>query len=103
NGFSVRQFLIKLSENHMKPLYGQDFFARCLVYRALAPHAERNKIIIVDDCGFETEAAACDNRYVIRLVREGCNFANDSRSYLKHFDHICFNDRTLADLQIQAG
>lgn len=84
-GVSYRQWQIDFSEKFMKPLYGDDIFARLFV--------QRNKnfdgsAIVVPDSGFYSEAAPVakafgeENTLLVRIHRPGFDFTGDSRSYL---------------------
>src|SRR5690349_5487301 len=48
NGYSVREFLIDLSESYIKPRYGDDFFGRMLFYRQLR-YTPPPDFVVVDD------------------------------------------------------
>lgn len=83
SGYSPREFLIKESEDHMKPTYGQDIFGRLLLYRALR-YTPAPNVIVVDDGGIEAEFN-CLGEYkpfLVRMNRPGYSFKNDNRSYL---------------------
>lgn len=82
---TLRRLLIRISEEYLKPTYGDTFFGR-LAFRELQRSAY--SLIIFTDSGFAIEASSIirsigkSNTLLIRLHREGCNFENDSRSYL---------------------
>lgn len=82
NGRSTREFLIWLSEEVMKPEFGNGVFGQ------LACQAVENQIYdaIFSDGGFEAEVLEACERFdrvvIIRLHREDCDWGNDSRSYL---------------------
>lgn len=83
--YTPRQLYIKLSEDFLKPLFGEDVLGRIAV-RRINQLAARN--IVMSDCGFDAEVlpvireskkgACC----LIELSRQGRSFDNDSRSYL---------------------
>lgn len=79
---SFRQLQIDMSEKFMKPLYGNDVFARLLLYRMRCVTSE---LFIVTDCGFQIEVDAVvntvgsQNCLLIHMSREGCTYAKDSR------------------------
>jgi hypothetical protein len=83
---TLRQLLIRISEEYLKPTYGNTFFGRIAV-RELRRSAY--PLIVFTDSGFNDEAATVTraigrgNTILIRLHREGCDFRNDSRSYLR--------------------
>ena len=80
-----RKLLIRLSEEFLKPTYGPTYFGR-LAAREVGRSS--NSLIIFTDCGFTTECNTLIGQYgrantlLCRLHRDGCNFENDSRSYL---------------------
>lgn len=88
-GLSPRQALIKVSEEVIKPNYGKDYFGK-----ALATQIEKSErdFIEVSDGGFIEEIAPIydiinpSDLMIVRIHRPGCNYAGDSRSYLKDED-----------------
>lgn len=87
---TLRALLIALSEEFMKPRYGDDVFGR-LFWNDAKNHS--SDCIIATDCGFRSEVqtvvqrAGKANCLIIRIHRDGCTFENDSRSYLP--DNLC--------------
>jgi len=85
-----RGLLIALSEELLKPRYGNSYFGNVLWSEACISPSE---LFVVSDCGFQAEVerlidnAGKANCLLIRIHREGCDFANDSRSYLE--DGLC--------------
>jgi hypothetical protein len=85
-----RQLLIELSERLLKPRYGNSYFGNVLWSEATI---SSGGLFIVSDCGFEEEvgrlirSAGAANCLMIRIHRKGCDFTNDSRSYLP--DGLC--------------
>lgn len=86
SGKSYRQWQIDFSEKFMKPLYGEDIFARLFADRW--KDQEEPVTILVPDCGFEIEKAGL-RKYMpnakialVRIIREGTDFSKDSRGYL---------------------
>ena len=85
-----RNLLIALSEDFLKPKYGDDFFGR--IFWQHAKNSAHN-LIVSSDCGFEPEVervisnAGAHNCCLIRLHRDGTSFDGDSRSYLR--DGLC--------------
>lgn len=81
-GFTPREFLISESEEHMKPKYGSDIYGRLLYHRVmrLSPLPD---IVMVDDCGFKEEGEVLGeyDPILVKIVRPGYDFTNDSRSY----------------------
>lgn len=81
-GLSPRGFLIHISENVMKPLYGNRYFGDAAAARVAASSA---KTIVFSDGGFAEEVAALSQVGYVHLIhihREGYTFSGDSRSYL---------------------
>lgn len=91
-GMSPRQFYIHVSERVCKPLFGEGYFGDRFVDAARASGAP---LVVVPDSGFREEAERVveafgkDDVLLVRLRREGCSFAGDSRDYI-----------TLADLGV---
>jgi hypothetical protein len=82
NGLSVRQAMIFVSEEVIKPKFGKDFFGI-----AAASSLEEGEVNIFSDSGFieETlpviEKVGKENTLLIRVYGRG-DFSNDSRDYL---------------------
>lgn len=91
DGLSLRQALIDVSENVVKPRYGKNYFGH-----ATAKTMRKNVNYAISDSGFVEEAKVIVDRFggqnvvLIRLHRNGCDFSNDSRSYLPvdMFTHV---------------
>ena len=98
-----RSEYIGLSEEYVKPRYGNDFWARALAQKIKDSGA---KVAIVSDCGFQPEVTTMGieflpaNVCVIQLEREGKTFEGDSRAYVNHvMQSLIFNNGTLTDLE----
>jgi hypothetical protein len=82
-GLSVRQAMIKVSEEVIKPVYGKNYFGE-----SAAKTLAEGKLNIFSDSGFMEELipirnkVGAENILLIRLIREGCTFKGDSRGYL---------------------
>ena len=80
---SFRQMQIDLSEKWAKQLYGDDIFAYLLADRL---HRAKERDVVITDCGFRVELDylvkefGVENVLLVRMVRDGCNYAKDSRS-----------------------
>lgn len=85
-GVSYRQWQIDFSERFMKPLYGEDIFARMFVARTRLIPTEA--IILVPDCGFDIELKVLvevfgpPNVILWRIHNTSATYAGDSRSDL---------------------
>lgn len=94
-GLSQREFLIKISEDWMKPVFGKDVFAKKLRDRI---KSSDGKEFVISDSGFQKEVDILvdefgeENVYLARLHRDGCAFSNDSRGYLNHKYELDFNN-----------
>ncbi len=86
HGKTPRECYIAVSENLIKPMHGTLIFGTWLVDAIEA--APMYDTFIVTDSGFRHEAIALmdrfgvDNCLLVRIHRDGHNFASDSRSYL---------------------
>ncbi len=83
-GLSQRQYLIKVSEEWVKPLFGRDWFGKCLAATAAEMLDDE---IIVSDGGFPEEVLAVAAQsghevHLVRLHRPGYTFEGDSRDYV---------------------
>lgn len=100
SGETPRRFLIRLSEDVIKPNYGDQFFGKCMVGE-LDKLPSDGKIVFITDSGFFSEALPVVNAYGIsnclkvEIHRRGKTFEGDSRSYW-HMTGLCevqlFND-----------
>lgn len=82
NGLSRRQFMIAISEQFIKPVFGDDYFGKYLAENL----PDGDEVFVVSDGGFASEvapivAAGHDVR-IVRLHREGYTFEGDRRGYL---------------------
>jgi len=92
-GLSPRQALIHVSEDLVKPVLGKDFFGKSLLQEIKSYSAP---FFVASDGGFEEEIEPIRKDKNIRLVlvrilAEGKNFDNDSRTYLKDPDYTIVN------------
>lgn len=88
NGLSRRQFMIAISEQFIKPVFGDDYFGKYLAGNL----PDGNEVFVVSDGGFASEvtpiiAAGHDVR-IVRLHRDGYTFEGDSRGYLYGVDSV---------------
>lgn len=81
---SKRETLIHVSENVIKPNFGEDAFGKMFVN-----NLPEEGVVFVSDGGFPQELLPVINHVgkynvlVVRIHREGCDFSNDSRDYLE--------------------
>ena len=100
-GYSVREFLIDLSENYIKPRYGEGVYGRWLYHRA-GRYSPSPTFVICDDSGFEEEMNALGrNVILVRIERPGHDFTNDSRAYLPNPKYTLMNDEKMDKLWIE--
>ncbi|QNO11954.1 putative deoxynucleotide kinase [Escherichia phage vB_EcoS_fTaEco03] len=92
NGLSRRQFMIAISEQFIKPVFGDDYFGKYLAGNL----PDGDEVFVVSDGGFASEvapivAAGHDVR-IVRLHRDGHTFEGDSRGYLYDIDGVKYYD-----------
>lgn len=86
-GISPRQAYIAVSERLMKPLHGSRIWGDLLLHD-IQMHALNADLVVVTDSGFAEEAHPIvyefgdGNVTLLHVMREGCNFDKDSRSYI---------------------
>jgi hypothetical protein len=108
NGMSPREAMIYVSEELIKPVYGQDFFGQWILSEIESKEQIGFKRFVFSDSGFIDEAYPIIDKYgqdnvaVFRIYRPGYTFEGDSRNYLKEedFEHKVkfidfFNDTDL--------
>lgn len=93
-GITYRQLQIDISEKFMKPLYGEDVFGKIAEAQIRFHLVETDRTVddditfIFSDGGFDVElehlckAFGKENVLVVKMIRDGCTFDNDSRGYL---------------------
>ena len=83
-GLSARQYMIKISEEWIKPIFGKQHFGK--LAKCAISAAECNiDYFIFSDGGFIDELVPlCDEHtvYVVRLHSDGYEYGTDSRKYL---------------------
>jgi hypothetical protein len=94
-GLTPRQAYILVSEKFYKVHHGDDVWGRILAEALQWADGENEKagikepLYVITDSGFEPEARCLIELYgkdavqLVRLHREGCDFSNDSRSYIR--------------------
>ena len=85
NGFTPREVLIELSEQFIKPRFGNGFFGEILARRISNSPC---MYATVSDTGFTEEVRELTRKFsrsdifCIQLERDGCSFDADSRHYI---------------------
>jgi hypothetical protein len=83
---TIREMMIDLSEGHVKPSYGNDYWVKA----ALAGVDPNAQIVLVTDCGFFEELAYLYfnrnplDHMLVRLERDGTDWSKDSRKPLRY-------------------
>jgi len=113
-GMSARQAMIWLSEDVMKPRFGDDFFGVSLGKRIFDHHEDgRSTVFTVSDSGFADEVNSCIDFlgndlydfHLIRVDRDGTSSEGDSRKVIMPYDvnvdssHVIKNNGTMLDLE----
>lgn len=88
--YTIRHFLIDLSEQFVKRTLGEAAFGKIATRSIKRFNAQRPAqwLYLFSDGGFEAEIAPLieafgpENILIIRLSRTGCTFKNDSRNYV---------------------
>lgn len=86
-GLSPRQAYIKVAQEMVKPVLGNDHWAKLLV-NYIEPFYATPNVIVVSDCGFYEEIQplkkvfGAENMIIVHMKRDGCNFKLDSRGYV---------------------
>lgn len=91
-GLSWRQALIKVSEEMVKPVLGNDYFGEAALDNLISNGYTRfrNDVVACSDCGFVDEVTPLvdyyggENILLVRIEADGCSFRGDSRSYIEH-------------------
>ena len=88
-GKTIRDLMIAISEDLVKPLFGRDHFGKLELERIkkIAQSQFFSRDFVFTDGGFieEAQVFADDpnvNLVVIQVKRDGCSFDGDSRSYI---------------------
>lgn len=86
NGETGRQVMINVTEQYLKPRYGEQVWVNALIreMRELQRcRPENERVIIVTDVGFMCERRAIANEFArpafVELARPGCSYVGDSR------------------------
>lgn len=87
-GKNLREFMIDLSEKHLRLVYGRRFYANAMVNRCTAFRSPLPALVIVTDVGFEEEPAimretvGAENYKTVQLNRLDTDWSKDSRGYV---------------------
>lgn len=106
DGASIRQAMIRLSEEHVKPRYGKGHWARAALNLR---HPTNPRIVIITDMGFPEEVEVLEQVYGkerclwLQLARPGHSFAGDSRSYVGSEDRVVRIDNATQQADGGAG
>jgi len=89
-GLSQRNYLIKISEEWVKPVHGKTYFGDRVLEDVLWREEES---FIIPDGGFKEEvlplySVLSDGLLILQWGREGCSFENDSRDYVMDYPEI---------------
>lgn len=103
---TIRMAMIRLSEEHVIPRYGEMFWAK----RTAAAFLLTKDIVILPDIGFQREVDYFCERYgkdnflLVHTYRQGKNWMNDSRGYVSatHMTTIFNSGPTLDDARTEA-
>lgn len=87
DGLSIRQAMIKVSEEAIKPVFGKDYFGRA------AANSMLPGLNVFSDGGFIEELepvyeATEGNLLIVRIHADGCDFKSDSRNYIQEFKDV---------------
>lgn len=106
-GMSPREAMIWVSEDVMKPKFGDDVFGK-IAAKAVDCTPEDVEFITFSDSGFASEAKVlvdqygAENVYLVRIYADGCDFVGDSRGLIApddigitqdHYIEV-YNDKT---------
>lgn len=86
NGETGRQVMINVTEQYLKPRYGNRVWVEAFIRKTREMQwcrPENERVIIVTDVGFEYERCAIENEFArsafVELARPGCSYVGDSR------------------------
>lgn len=98
-GETIRQAIIRLSEEFVKPTYGVDYWARYLHHQNRLWWGKVPCLMVISDIGFQEE---CDyfreHSYFknVHVHRNGIDWKNDSRTYVDGDAYLhCSNNETI--------
>lgn len=104
-GKTFREFMIHISEDMMKPLFGKAVFGDLMATRIRREWAYGTGGVVVSDGGFPDEVyplLSVGDVHVVRLHRDGFTFAGDRRRYLAEEDFVGLPVQFM-DIQLSEG
>lgn len=102
-GKSVRDLMIATSENYLKPMFGETCMGKLAVSGIQQRIPSQNDVIVFSDGGFKAEVEELEKYFhvrVVQILRDGCSFEGDSRSYIEGTNlptYLLFNDRSVEE------
>lgn len=91
NGLTQREYLIKISEDWVKPTHGSDYFGKALCNSILYDYENLADLIIITDGGFNSETEAVvkefgeNNVLILQWTRNNTDWSGDSRGWVTSF------------------
>lgn len=102
----LRALLIAYAEKCIKPIFGQDYFAKQAVLQLKRLAALGHSVVVIPDLGFieeyQTVKEAFPDTLVVKMQREGFNFSKDSRSDLDIPTDLVIKNLGINSLQLAA-
>lgn len=102
-GKSVRDLMIATSENYLKPMFGETCMGKLAVSSIQHRIPSQSDVIVFSDGGFKAEVEELEKHFhvrVVQILRDGCSFEGDSRSYIEGTNlptYLLFNDRSVEE------
>lgn len=102
-GKSVRDLMIATSESYLKPVFGETCMGKLAVSSIQQRIPSQNDVIVFSDGGFKAEVEELEKHFhvrVVQILRDGCSFEGDSRSYIEGTNlptYLLFNDRSVEE------
>jgi hypothetical protein len=99
-GETLRRFMIRISEEHLKRTYGPGFYGACLAnkYRGSQQVHDNDILMLVTDIGFQAEVdvlsqlVGYENFLLVKVRRSNFTFTGDSRGWCTHDNtYTCHN------------
>lgn len=98
-GETLRQFMLRLMEDYIKPRYGKPFAVKSMMNEFKDHHFRMNEyLLLVTDIGFMEEVeflealVGYDSFCLVRVHRNNTSYAGDSRSWCTASNEINFNN-----------